>query len=148
MSTSGMQLSALIYASDAIGSAGEPELEEILAQARARNERLGITGILLYRDGRFVQYLEGPAEAVREVFASISADPRHERVRVLLDSPVESRRFTSWTMGYEPLRAAAAPPPAGFRDTFATLERADRVEQVLQAMDELALWFRVRSLHR
>lgn len=148
MRSSETQLSALIYSSDAVGAVGDAELDEILVQARERNERLRITGILLYRDGRFVQYLEGPAEAVREVFASIATDPRHERVRVLLDTPVESRRFTSWTMGYEPMRASAAAPPTGFRDTFVTLERADDVEQVLRAVDELTLWFRVRSLHR
>lgn len=138
-------MTALIYVSDAVGVLDEPRLREILERARAQNAQLGITGILLSFSGRFVQYLEGPADHVATLFASIREDPRHERVRVLMEAPADKRRFGSWSMGYEPVRVPAEPIPPGFRSTLADLEHADTPDQVLRALNELTLWFRTRA---
>src|SRR5690606_26180612 len=120
-------------------------LDDILEGARAKNARLSITGILLYRSGRFYQYLEGPERQVRAVYRDIQADDRHERLRVLLEGPAAARRFTDWTMGYEPLREAAEVVPAGVRSTFADLDDPSSAENVLRAVTELAVWYRVRA---
>lgn len=138
-------LFALVYASDAVGSTDDTALNALLEQARVRNKSLGITGILLYRDGRFVQYLEGAEADVRAVYADIAADTRHTNLRILLEGPVAARRFSSWTMGYEPLRAAPGALPVGMRNTFADLVDGVEPAHVLRALSELALWFRVRT---
>ncbi len=139
-------LYALVYSSDAIGSITEGALQEILEQARRRNERLDVTGILLYREGRFVQYLEGSHDNVLAVYDDIAVDARHTDVRVLLQQPVLARRFSSWTMGYEALRDAPSALPEGCRNTFAEIERADDPARVLRALSELTLWFHVRAM--
>lgn len=138
-------LYCLVYSSDAVGSVTEAGLQAILEQARGRNERLGITGLLLYRQGRFVQYLEGAQEDVLAVYESIAADSRHANVRVLLREQVASRRFPSWKMGYEPFRESSFAVPTGFRNSFAEIERSDDPARVLQALGELTLWFHVRA---
>lgn len=138
-------LFTLVYTSEATGDTAELALIALLEQARAKNDRLNITGILLYRDGRFVQCLEGAEDDVRALYRSISADTRHTNLRVLLEMPITTRRFASWTMGYEPLRQAPAALPSGFRNTFDDLERSDDPAQVLRALSELTLWFHVRT---
>lgn len=138
-------LHSLVYSSRATEDFTEAQLPELLARARAHNAAINVTGMLLYRQGRFIQFLEGTDHEVHELFAAISADSRHASVRVLLDEPVEERQFQEWTMGYEPSAEFSGPAPAGFRDTFEDLESAQEHFVTSRAARELTLWFRVRS---
>jgi hypothetical protein len=90
--------------------------------------------------------LEGPEEAVDELMAKIARDPRHTDVRVLLTENLEERRFSEWTMGFEPIGVPAGPAPEGFRDTFDDLA-ADDEEAGIRAVRELTVWFRARTAH-
>jgi hypothetical protein len=78
----------------------EQELTALLKQVRAKNEALGITGILLYADGRVVQVLEGKEQAVREMYATVCHDLRHHQIVTLVDTAVPGRQFADWTMGF------------------------------------------------
>ncbi len=137
-------LFALMYSSHAVGAVDQRVLDQILAAARSNNARRGITGILLFRENRFYQYLEGPEHEVRRLYAHIAEDPRHHRLRILMQEPVPQRRYAEWSMGYEPLRPSTAVPP-GFRSTFADLEDSQRPEVVLRAIAELAYWYQARA---
>jgi hypothetical protein len=93
----------LVYVSAAVGSPTRADLLALLAKAREKNDRLGITGLLLFKDGDFIQLLEGERPAVREVFDAIQADPRHSGVIVLLEGEAEGRLFADWSMGFRDL---------------------------------------------
>ena len=90
----------LIYSSHALREMPVPELENILAVSRARNSLAGITGLLLYRDGIFMQCLEGDEMAVRQTYARIQRDPRHNRLLHLIEERTEERRFPDWAMEF------------------------------------------------
>jgi len=62
---------------------------------------VGVTGILLYRGGNFIQALEGPDDAVEATYQRIRRDPRHYGVYVLVDEPLDQRRFESWSMSFQ-----------------------------------------------
>lgn len=138
-------LYSLVYSSTAADSFNESDLTALLQQSRSDNTRDGITGMLLYRKGRFVQVLEGPEDRVRALVTRISADPRHSQVRVMLDGHPASRQFAEWTMGYEPTTEPTGPAPEGFRSTFDDLEAAADTDSVMRATRELSMWFRVRA---
>ncbi len=92
----------LVYISSSVG---KPDVAQILAASRRNNARDGITG-LLYADGvRFLQALEGPADAVEAAFARIKGDPRHRAVVILSRRTIETREFGPWQMAH---RAAGA----------------------------------------
>ncbi len=75
------------------------ELEALATSSAARNEGLGITGMLMSSGGIFYQVLEGPSAAVNTLFRTISLDPRHKDVLVLtVQEDVESRQFPTWGM--------------------------------------------------
>jgi len=76
------------------------ELVALLAQCREQNARIGITGMLLYKDGEFMQVLEGTPSIVRRKFLSIRLDDRHENVTVIRDEAVDSRQFSDWSMAF------------------------------------------------
>ena len=88
----------LLYASRAVDPASA-EIESILAQSRQGNPGLGITGILCYGGGIFLQAIEGGRNAVSELYAHIQRDPRHKDVILLHYEEISERRFGGWTMG-------------------------------------------------
>ena len=101
-----MALFHIIFVSTATSMLSELALFELLCTTRARNERRGLTGLLLYSDGRFMEVLEGPESDVREVFESILRDPRHKNVDLLRFEWLEQRHFLDWRMGFRTLHDA------------------------------------------
>lgn len=106
----------LVYQSSATAPLSEAELARLLAQSRAHNAAHGLTGVMLYSDGRFVQLLEGAEAPVRAVFARIARDPRHVGVVALADGPADHRLFTEWSMAYRAVDRAALAPLTGYAD--------------------------------
>lgn len=89
---------SLVYVSSASRALDEEDLATLLAAARANNERSGVTGLLLYNDGNFMQALEGPDDAVKSTFDRIRRDARHHGVLLLLKEQIDERRFPNWSM--------------------------------------------------
>jgi hypothetical protein len=89
----------LLYASRATTPSDSSVHDSILEQSRARNPKLGITGLLCYSDTLFIQVLEGSRDEVCELYNSIVRDDRHRQVRILSFEEIRERRFGSWTMG-------------------------------------------------
>ncbi|MDZ7939160.1 MAG: BLUF domain-containing protein [Rhodoferax sp.] len=88
----------LLYASRAIDPAPEA-IENILTQSRHYNPTCGITGILCYGGGIFLQAIEGGRMAVSELYGHIQKDVRHKDVVLLHYEEISERRFGGWTMG-------------------------------------------------
>ncbi len=88
----------LLYASRAVDTSPSA-IEDILAQARQHNPTCGITGILCYGGGIFLQAIEGGRMAVSDLFGHIQKDPRHKDVVLLNFEEISERRFGGWTMG-------------------------------------------------
>lgn len=91
-------LEAVVYLSSAVGQLTEDQLDELLHAAREKNLELRITGVLFHDEGNFMQYFEGPPEAVEALFASIERDPRHHNIIVLTRESRCGRVFPEWTM--------------------------------------------------
>jgi hypothetical protein len=144
MAAENHDLISLVYTSIAARDFDDASLRELLDECRFKNARRDITGMLLFRNGRFFQILEGPDTMIRDLMERISEDPRHQGVRILLDARIDRREFPDWTMGYRPMAVSEVEVPAGFRDTFEDLDRVDDPNVVFRAARELSLWFRVR----
>lgn len=74
------------------------ELGALFSAARSNNKEQNITGALLVSDDWFVQVLEGDEAVVRELFAHIEKDPRHDSVSVVDAQTVDARVFARWAM--------------------------------------------------
>ncbi len=88
----------LLYASRAADTS-PAAIESILAKSREHNPACGITGILCYGHGVFLQAIEGGRSAVNELYGTILRDVRHQQVELLLYEEISERRFGGWTMG-------------------------------------------------
>jgi hypothetical protein len=96
---------SLIYASSAVTEFSSSELVDLLAKCHQNNAELGITGMLVYKDGAFMQALEGDEDVVRALYAKIGLDRRHAGLITLLQGPVAERQFPEWSMGFRDLNA-------------------------------------------
>lgn len=90
----------LAYSSRAQTEFDDESLLELADNAAAKNETLGISGYLYYREGLFVQYLEGPQQAVEDLMDKIAADPRHEVITVVPIPSCPDRIFPHWYMRF------------------------------------------------
>ncbi|MBP6717812.1 MAG: BLUF domain-containing protein [Rhodoferax sp.] len=88
----------LLYASRAVDTSAAA-IETILSTSRQHNPECGITGILCYGGGIFLQAIEGGRTAVSELYGHIQRDPRHSEVVLLHYEEINERRFGGWTMG-------------------------------------------------
>ncbi len=95
-----MSFECIVYASSAVGKLSDSDLEAILLKSRRRNQEHQVTGALLYHDGSFFQYFEGPREGVQVVYGHIRRSPLHHGIIELQASPVGERAFPSWLMGF------------------------------------------------
>jgi hypothetical protein len=88
----------LLYASRAMDTSPDA-INTILAQSRQHNPECGITGILCYGGGIFLQAIEGGRMPVSELYGHIQRDTRHREVVLLHYEEISERRFGGWTMG-------------------------------------------------
>ena len=110
----------LVYVSSAVRPFLSSELVDLLAQSHAHNTETGITGMLLYKDGNFMQAIEGEEEAVRTLYAKIRRDPRHRGLLTLLQGPLAERQFPDWSMGFNDLNTAEALSTPGYSEFLNT----------------------------
>ena len=115
-----MALEQLVYVSTAVREFGDAELGPILDASVRHNRQNGVTGILLYARGCFLQVLEGEAAALDEVMARIMDDTRHRDVFILDRTAIAQRDFGEWYMSFHrPSEAALA--SAAFLPLFSGL---------------------------
>ncbi|MEY2660108.1 MAG: hypothetical protein RLZZ123_1280 [Pseudomonadota bacterium] len=89
----------LLYVSRAVEPESAQAIDAILASARNHNLAQGITGILCYGGGIFLQAIEGGRGPVNGLYNQIVSDPRHKDVVLLHYEEISERHFGGWTMG-------------------------------------------------
>jgi len=77
------------------------DLDRILAAAHLRNQDAGITGMLLYYRGEFVQILEGSKQSINNTFENhIGKATGHTAINMVCQNTILNRSFGEWTMGF------------------------------------------------
>jgi hypothetical protein len=89
----------IVYCSTATAGIDSVAVADIIAYARRNNPAHGITGLLVFGGGIFFQWLEGPRDNVRQLYANLCKDPRHESIVLLSeDEEIRDRLFPDWDM--------------------------------------------------
>jgi hypothetical protein len=95
----------LAYASFAVREFSLDELEMMLKDFKVKNQRLGVTGLLVCERGIFCQFLEGEEAKVMELYGEIRADTRHRHPHVHLRMPIQERAFKDWAIAMKGLKS-------------------------------------------
>jgi Sensors of blue-light using FAD len=96
---------SLTYVSSATNPLSALDLRGLLEICVRNNEKTGVTGMLLYKDGNFMQVIEGEEQRVRHVHHKLARDPRHHGLITLLQGESPKREFPGWSMGFRDLSA-------------------------------------------
>jgi hypothetical protein len=92
----------LVFVSAATELCTDDELVSLLETCRANNIKRGITGLLLYYEGSFLEIIEGPQKTIEWLFnEKVSHDRRHHCVVKLLTGTEDHRSFPDWSMGFK-----------------------------------------------
>lgn len=95
-----MNLKSLTYTSWARPSISDVDIEAILRSAHTNNPLDGITGVLIFNGGAFMQILEGSEQAVNDMVSRLCTDTRHSNFFIRDDRLIEERSFPDWSMAY------------------------------------------------
>jgi len=94
-----MTLRRLIYSSQAVKLFTQRELLDLLHESRGYNFIDNISGVLMHKEGYFLQVIEGEPVMIHNLFKRIEKDPRHKELTILHDCTIEKRLFSNWNMG-------------------------------------------------
>lgn len=132
-------LHRIVYVSDAAFELQESEqvIADVLRASRRNNPAHGITGALLFSRGRFAQVLEGPLDALEELFETIQCDRRHARVTVLRYEAIDAREYPEWAMAYVGGEALRSPLPEGIREGIDAIESGRLGAEVVELLRRL-----------
>lgn len=93
-----MSYRGLLYLSKAKAPFSEEALNSLLDKSYQNNLVLSVTGYLYYKDGQFVQYIEGDSDKLKTLFKHISIDPRHKILKAVDLEMINKRLFPTWSM--------------------------------------------------
>lgn len=90
----------LLYTSVASTALTPEQQVALLEQAHSTNQKIGITGLLVYHRREFMQILEGEEAVVKALYAKICQDDRHTSVNTFWEGTIAERSFSGWSMGF------------------------------------------------
>jgi hypothetical protein len=117
----------VVYMSTAVGVLRAEELDRIYLRAKSGNAGAGITGLMLFYEGVFLQVLEGPAAGVMSLMEKIRRDRRHSGIAMLEAGPVDARAFEGSAMHF----VAARNLSPGEKQAFSDLRKAVAVRPAM-----------------
>ena len=132
----------LVYMSSATEAFTKDQLRELLKGSHRRNARAGITGLLLYKDGNFMQVLEGEEAAVKQLFARIKRDARHHDIITLLQHSIPERQFPDASMAFRDLNSAESKAIPGYSEFLNTPLDGELMAKDLPRCQRLLLLFK------
>ncbi|NQX78014.1 BLUF domain-containing protein [Gilvibacter sp.] len=94
------QLHTICYVSTAVSTITQHNISEVFEGIVENNLSLGITGVLLFQHGNFMQILEGPSIAMLPLYESIKRDKRHHHIIEIMNQPAEERMFENYMSGF------------------------------------------------
>ena len=134
---------SLTYVSSAVETFSQAELLNLLETSRRNNALTGISGLLLYKDGNFMQVIEGAEAEIHKLHEKISHDPRHGGLITLTEKVIQRRQFPEWKMGFKNLSDPSVRTVPGYSEFLnvpltldalsASPSRAERLLQTFKA---------------
>ncbi|ABK45044.1 BLUF domain protein [Magnetococcus marinus MC-1] len=133
----------LVYVSSSVRLFTKDELIGILEVSRTHNQSKGITGILLYANGNFLQLLEGEKKDVDALYEKITQDKRHRGCIKLFAKDATSRLFPDWSMGFRELSKDECDTKKGYSDLMAfwnnPMDLKNNPNQLLRILGEFSM---------
>ena len=106
----------IAYISSATQPMSQPALLDLLQSCREHNADRGVTGMLFYCNGTFLQVLEGEERVIDELLDVIDQDPRHTGIQIIQRKAIQHREYSDWSMGFQRVSERDLQHIEGLRD--------------------------------
>lgn len=93
-------LHTLCYVSSCKDTLTAKDLEHLFLVNKRNNTEHGVSGILIYNNGNFLQILEGDEDTVKNIFKKIKRDSRHRNLITLINNSIDERIFHDYESGF------------------------------------------------
>ncbi|WP_417622872.1 BLUF domain-containing protein [Parasphingorhabdus sp.] len=103
-------ITSLIYVSTAQPGLSEADFLAIMTVSQRNNQRLGISGLLVFNGSNFMQCLEGERAVANDRLHHIGLDERHSGLTIVSHREAPERQFAEWDMAgqYLPVQEGLA----------------------------------------
>mgnify|MGYP003662900358 FL=1 len=135
----------IAYASKETWPMTKPELLLLLQQCRSLNAQHGITGLLVYECGYFIQVIEGEENKIEKLYSNIKNDRRNKNVTTLVHKEINNRAFEGWSMGFANVTKQEQENLPAFSKFFEPTFKFDNLAQQHAEIFELLLEFKNNS---
>jgi len=131
-----MKAYTICYVSTARRDIDQNKIHELFYNSCQNNIAQGISGILLYNEGNFMQILEGSRSNIISLFQAIKKDQRHSDIITLFEKPIPYCIFKGYNSG------------------FSTIENNDHIENLnnyltlLEFIEDTNTSVVISALHR
>jgi hypothetical protein len=140
-------LHRIVYMSTAVGVLRAEELDRIYLRAKSSNAGAGITGLLLFYEGAFLQVIEGPTAGVMSLAERIRRDRRHSGLITLEAGPITERGFPEAAMHFVAARNLSVGEKQAFSDLrYAVSARSHMIGAPAPGADN-GLWAFISSFN-
>lgn len=92
-------MKVICYISNFPDGLTKEQINDLIESVSKKNNRNGITGLLIIKNKHFFQILEGENEEVDVLYKKIEIDSRHKGVIKLLDTKIEDQIFKDYNSG-------------------------------------------------
>ena len=138
-----MSVNYVLYCSTSTVVCAQADLLELLKKSRVNNEGHRLSGMLLFRSDKFIQWLEGPKPEIDRLLRKIERDRRHKSIRMLSEGVLPARAFADWSMAFKNLTGVSGKSLSGYSEVMqanADVESANMVtKKLVQTLNGLML---------
>lgn len=92
-----MMINAALYISKATRDFSHTDIQALVELAIKKNKQMELTGFIRFKNGYFIQYIEGSYDAIQEMKTTLDKDKRHS-ILMWLEDVLPVRKFTNWAM--------------------------------------------------
>ena len=118
------------------------DLLSLLDECRTNNSKRGVTGLLLYGNGTFLQTIEGEEGVIESLTESIFEDSRHAEIELLHRKEISKREYSEWSMGFDEVSDESLKDVKGLRDFGAIDFEFDNLTDNREAVNALLEHYR------
>ncbi|MFM2297311.1 MAG: hypothetical protein RL117_1018 [Verrucomicrobiota bacterium] len=111
------------------------DFDDIESKSVLANNARDVTGLLIVKGESILQILEGREAAVRELYAKIEADPRHEITRLVSAVEDDERYLLTWSMVVRSMQGMPHEIMQQFDDIYQALADGQETQVTLDHMD-------------
>jgi methanogenic corrinoid protein MtbC1 len=145
MAHNGPPFATVCYQSRTKRRPSSDDLAKLVIEARERNRRFGVTGMLIHEGDRFFQWLEGPGVALEGLWSSIRRDDRHSDIELLGEGVTPIRLFSEWDLRFlhrrddDPASLESPATPAPVETAPLETSGPSRIAELALAEDDAGL---------